>query len=129
MAKPSFGLNSSIWCISPAHHITGRGQDGLNSLHGLSRYHALSVPDRHQGLDSSRWTASHERLGGMSRVTNVILITHVSECHDEINSVNSCLAKSEAGGGGKFVQVSGYAGGYKHMECFVYMSAFNHADT
>lgn len=65
----------------------------------------------------------------MSQVTNVVLTTHVSECHDEISFVNACLEKSEAGGGGRFVEVSGHAGGYKHMECFVYLSAFNHADT
>jgi hypothetical protein len=62
----------------------------------------------------------------MSRVTNVILTAHVSE---EIEPVNRFLQTHEAGGGGKFIEVTGHAGGYKHMECSVYLSAFNHADT
>jgi len=65
----------------------------------------------------------------MSRVTNIILTTHVSECHDEIGFVNAYLEKSEAGGGGNFIKVSSHAGGYKHMECNVYLSAFNYVDS
>jgi|SRR5215475_2626147 len=68
----------------------------------------------------------------MSQVTNVILTAHVGPHGDadrEIASVNDFLREAKGGGGGKFVEVSGDAGGTKHMECRVYLSAFNHADT
>jgi hypothetical protein len=67
----------------------------------------------------------------MSQVTNVILTAHVGARGDtdrEIASVNDFLQEAE-GGGGKFVEVSCHAGGTKYMECRVYLSAFNHADT
>lgn len=66
----------------------------------------------------------------MSRVTNVILTAHVGPHGDadrEITSVNSFLR--EGGGGGQFIEVSGHAGGTKHMEGRIYLSAFNNADT
>jgi len=68
----------------------------------------------------------------MSRVTNVILTAHVGlqdGSDPEIDSVNKFLREAEDGGYGEFVDVSGQAGGTKHMECRVYLSAFNHADT
>src|SRR5215813_13144839 len=68
----------------------------------------------------------------MSRVTNVILTAHVGPHGDtdrEIAAVNSYLRQTTGGGGGQFIEVSGHAGGTKHMECRVYLSAFNHADT
>jgi len=67
----------------------------------------------------------------MSRVTNAILTAHVgrADSDPEIASVNDFLREAEGGGGGKFVEVSGHAGGTKYMECRVYLSAFNHADT
>jgi hypothetical protein len=67
----------------------------------------------------------------MSRVTNVILTAHVGlqDASDpEIDSVNKFL-KERDGGYGDFVEVTEHAGGTKHMECRVYLSAFNHADT
>jgi hypothetical protein len=65
----------------------------------------------------------------MSRVTNAILAAHVGRRpDDEIASVNEFLRANEVGGG-EFIDVSEYAGGYKHLECRVYLSAFNHADT
>ena len=65
----------------------------------------------------------------MSRVTNAILAAHVGRRpDDEIASVNEFLRTNEVGGG-EFRDVSGYAGGCKHLECRVYLSAFNHADT
>jgi hypothetical protein len=67
----------------------------------------------------------------MSRVTNVILTAHVNLQADsdlEINSINKFLREAEGGGGGEFVEVSQLAGGLKHLECRVYISAFNHAD-
>jgi len=68
----------------------------------------------------------------MSQVTNVIITAHVGAGGDtdrEIASVNNFLRGVEGGGGGRFVEVSGHAGGTKYMECRVYLSAFNHADT
>lgn len=68
----------------------------------------------------------------MSRVTNVILTAHVGlqdGSDPEIHSVNKFLQEAEDGGYGQFVEVSEQAGGAKYMECRVYMSAFNHADT
>jgi hypothetical protein len=68
----------------------------------------------------------------MSRVTNVILTAHVGPLDGsdpEIDSVNRFLQNKESGGFGQFVEVSAKAGGTKHMECRVYLSAFNHADT
>jgi hypothetical protein len=68
----------------------------------------------------------------MSRVTNAIITAHVaahSQADPEIDSVNRLLRESEGGGGGEFIEVSRHAGGTKHMECRVYLSAFNHADT
>jgi hypothetical protein len=68
----------------------------------------------------------------MSRVTNAIITAHVGPHGDsdsEIDSVNKFLRESEGGGSGEFVDVSRHAGGTKHMECRVYVSAFNHADT
>jgi hypothetical protein len=65
----------------------------------------------------------------MSRVTNVILTAHVGlqEGSDpEIDSVNTFLREAD---GGEFVEVTEHAGGTKYMECRVYLSAFNHADT
>lgn len=67
----------------------------------------------------------------MSRVTNVILTAHVNLQDDsdrEIDSVNKFLRDVGTGGGGEFVEVSHLAGGVKHLECRVYISAFNHAD-
>ena len=67
----------------------------------------------------------------MSRVTNVILTAHVGQedgSDPEIDSVNKFLR--DAGGGyGEFVDVSHQAGGMKHMEGRIYLSALNHADT
>jgi hypothetical protein len=68
----------------------------------------------------------------MSRVTNAIVTAHVgphSDSDPEIDSVNKFLRETEGGGAGAFVEVSQHAGGTKHMECRVYVSAFNHADT
>jgi hypothetical protein len=68
----------------------------------------------------------------MSRVTNAIITAHVGPHGDsdsEIDSVNKFLRETEGGGSGEFVDVSKHAGGTKHMECRVYVSAFNHADT
>jgi hypothetical protein len=68
----------------------------------------------------------------MSRVTNVILTAHVgpqSKPDDEIEAVNGLLRNADGGGYGEFIEVSEHAGGTKHMECRVYLSAFNHADT
>ena len=68
----------------------------------------------------------------MSRVTNVILTSHVGPQNrpdEEISSVNRFLQTNEGGGVGEFKDVTSYAGGYKHMECRVYLAAFNHADT
>jgi hypothetical protein len=68
----------------------------------------------------------------MSRVTNVILTAHVGPHDDgdhEIASVNKFLREADEGGGGQFIEVTRHAGGTKHMECRVYVSAFNHADT
>ena len=65
----------------------------------------------------------------MSRVTNAILTAHVGlqdGSEPEIDSVNQFLR--EAAGGHGFVEVR-KAGGTKHMECRIYLSAFNHADT
>jgi Tfp pilus assembly protein PilW len=67
----------------------------------------------------------------MSRVTNAILTTHVGSSvapDQEIASVNQFLRAHEVGGG-EFKDVTRGAGGYKYMECRVYLSAFNHADT
>ncbi len=68
----------------------------------------------------------------MSGVTNAIVTAHVAaqgQADPEIDFVNRLLHESEGGGGGEFIEVSRYAGGTKHMECRVYLSAFNHADT
>lgn len=68
----------------------------------------------------------------MSRVTNAIITAHVGSQGDsdsEIDSVNEFLRKTEGGGSGEFVEVSQHAGGAKYMECRVYVSAFNQADT
>jgi hypothetical protein len=69
----------------------------------------------------------------MSRVTNVILTAHVGPSDGldpEIESVNRFLRNAEGGGrGGEFVDVTKHAGGYKHMEARVFLSAFDHADT
>jgi hypothetical protein len=68
----------------------------------------------------------------MSRVTNAIVTAHVgphSDSDPEIDSVNKFLRETEGGGAGDFVEVSQHAGGTKHMECRVYASAFNHAET
>jgi hypothetical protein len=68
----------------------------------------------------------------MSRVTNAIITAHVrpqGNSDFEIDAVNKFLRRTEGGGSGEFVEVSQYAGGTKHMECRVYVSAFNHADT
>lgn len=67
----------------------------------------------------------------MSRVTNVILTVHLGMpdgADPEIDSVNKFLREKEDSYG-QFVKVSDYAGGTKYMECRVYLSAFNHADT
>jgi hypothetical protein len=66
----------------------------------------------------------------MSRVTDVILTAYVGlqdGSDPEIDSVNKFLRETDVGG--EFVDVSQQAGGTKHMECRVYLSAFNHADT
>lgn len=47
----------------------------------------------------------------------------------EIDSVNKFLQEADGGGYGKFIEVSGYSGGTKHMECRIYLAAFNHTDT
>jgi hypothetical protein len=69
----------------------------------------------------------------MSRVTNVILTAHAGPqdgSNPEIDSVNKFLREAGGGGGyGEFVDVSEQAGGTKYMECRVYLSAFNRADT
>jgi hypothetical protein len=68
----------------------------------------------------------------MSRVTNVILTAHVGPLDGsdpEIDFVNKFLQETEGGGFGQFVEVSEKAGGTKYLECRVYLSAFNHADT
>ena len=61
----------------------------------------------------------------------MILTAHVGP-HDtadrEIASVNRFLREAGSGGG-QFIDVTRQAGGPKHMECRVYLSAFNHADT
>lgn len=68
----------------------------------------------------------------MSRVTNAIVTAHVGphgNSDSEIDSVNKFLKETQGGESGEFVEVSRYAGGTKHMECRVYISAFNHTDT
>jgi hypothetical protein len=68
----------------------------------------------------------------MSRVTNAILAAHVGpdgHADDEIESVNRFLRETECGGYGEFREVTTHAGGTKNMECRVYISAFNNADT
>jgi hypothetical protein len=68
----------------------------------------------------------------MSRVTNAILTAHVGlqgNSDPEIDSVNKYLRETEGGGGGEFIEVARYAGGTKHMECRVYLSAFDYADS
>jgi hypothetical protein len=67
----------------------------------------------------------------MSRVTNAILTAHIGQrvSDPEIDSVNKFLRETEGGGNGQFVEVTQHAGGTKHMECRVYLSAFNHADS
>lgn len=68
----------------------------------------------------------------MSRVTNAILTSHVGpqgRPDDEIASVNQFLRNNTDGGNGEFSDVTDHAGGPKHMECRVYLSAFNHAST
>lgn len=68
----------------------------------------------------------------MSVVTNAILTARVGlpdGSDPEIDSVNKFLQEAYGGGYGKFIEVSSYAGGTKYMECRVYLSAFNHADT
>ena len=67
----------------------------------------------------------------MSRVTNVILTTHVAPCGDdsEIVSVNAYLQKVAGCVGDSFVEVSDHSGGTKRMECRVYLAAFNHVET
>jgi hypothetical protein len=67
----------------------------------------------------------------MSRVTNVILTAHVGPvpADEEIAFINRFLKDHDGGGGGEFKEVTCHAGGYKRMECRVYLSAFNHADT
>ena len=68
----------------------------------------------------------------MSRVTNAILTAPVGPQDDsdrEIDSVNKFLRETEGGGEGEFIEVSRHAGGTKQMECRVYLSAFNHAET
>jgi len=65
----------------------------------------------------------------MSRVTNAILAAHVGRhLDDEIGTLNEFLRVNKVGGG-EFRDVTEYAGGYKHLESRVYLSAFNHADT
>ena len=67
----------------------------------------------------------------MSRVTNVILTAHVGlqdGSDPEINSVNKVLREAGSGSG-EFVDVSEQAGGTKYMECRVYLSVSDHADT
>lgn len=46
----------------------------------------------------------------------------------EIDSVNKFLREADSGYG-EFVEVSKQASGAKYMECRIYLSAFNHADT
>jgi len=68
----------------------------------------------------------------MSRVTNAILTAHVgphSDADPEIDSVNRFLRGTQGGGYGEFIEVTRHAGGTKHLECHVYLSVFNHADT
>jgi hypothetical protein len=68
----------------------------------------------------------------MSRVTNVILTAHVGlrdGSDPEIDSVNKSLREANVGGYAEFINVTEQAGGTKRMECRVYLSAFNHADT
>jgi hypothetical protein len=68
----------------------------------------------------------------MSRVTNVILTSHVGSQDrpdEEIASVNRFLRNTEGGGNGEFKDVTSLAGGPKNMECRVYLSALNHAST
>ena len=62
----------------------------------------------------------------------MILTAHVGlkdGSDPEIDSVNKFLREADGGGYGEFVDVSEQAGGTKYMECRVYLSAFNHADT
>jgi len=69
------------------------------------------------------------KAAAMSRVTNAILAAHVGRRpDDEIAVVNEFLRTNEVGGG-EFREVTDHAGGNKHLECRVYLSAFNHADT
>jgi hypothetical protein len=68
----------------------------------------------------------------MSRVTNAILTAHVGlqgDSDPEIDSVNKFLREPEGRGDGEFIEVTQHAGGTKHMECRVYLSAFNQTDT
>lgn len=68
----------------------------------------------------------------MSRVTNVILTADVGfpdGSDPEIDSVTKFLEETRCGGHEKFVEVAKQGGGTKHMECRIFLSAFNHADT
>jgi hypothetical protein len=65
----------------------------------------------------------------MSRVTNAIITANINgHPEGEIDSVNKFLRQMGVGGG-EFREVTEHAGGTKHMECRVYLSAFNYADT
>lgn len=65
----------------------------------------------------------------MSQVTNAILTANVGRHpDDEIASVNEFLRLNKIGGG-EFKDVTDHAGGFKHVECRVYVAAFNHAET
>ena len=66
----------------------------------------------------------------MSRVTNVIL-TAMFACKTAptlIEYRQQFLHETDSGYG-KFVEVTEHAGGIRYVECRVYLSAFNHADT
>ena len=68
----------------------------------------------------------------MSRVTNAILVANVGPLEkrdSEIDSVNRFLRETNGGGNGEFIEVTQHAGGTKRMECRVYLSTFNHAET
>ena len=65
----------------------------------------------------------------MSQVTNAILTANPGRnADDEIAAVNEFLRLNKIRGG-EFKDVGGHAGGSKHVECRVYVAAFNHAET
>lgn len=62
----------------------------------------------------------------MSRVTNIILTTTVTENEEPIEEINKILV--EKGYTGYLTKVDQYVNSTKRMECGVYIAAINHID-